>query len=81
MGMNQIYMLGGGEGGAQHFIKQFGPTLEWPWSHLKAPKLNQEIAVFPFIRFPFNKLKFSSNNIFGFQLNNSVTSLLLNANP
>ena len=43
MGMNQIYMLGGGEGGAQHFIKQFGPTLEWPWSHLKAPKLNQEI--------------------------------------
>lgn len=43
MGMNQIYMLGGGEGGARHFMKQFGPALEWPWTHLKAPPLTDEI--------------------------------------
>jgi carnitine 3-dehydrogenase len=43
MGMNQIYMMAGGKGGARHFIKQFGPALEWPWSHLKAPKLSEEI--------------------------------------
>lgn len=43
MGMNQIYMLGGGEGGARHFIKQFGPALELPWTHLKAPELSDKI--------------------------------------
>ncbi len=43
MGMNQIYMMAGGEGGARHFIKQFGPALEWPWSHLKAPELTDTI--------------------------------------
>jgi len=43
MGMNQIYMMAGGKGGAKHFIKQFGPALDWPWSHLKAPKLSKEI--------------------------------------
>jgi carnitine 3-dehydrogenase len=43
MGMNQIYMMAGGKGGARHFIKQFGPALNWPWSHLKAPKLSKKI--------------------------------------
>ena len=43
MGMNQLYMLAGGKGGAKHFIEQFGPALEWPWSHLKAPKLTKKI--------------------------------------
>ena len=43
MGMNQIYMIAGGKGGARHFIEQFGPALEWPWSHLKAPQLNEKI--------------------------------------
>ena len=43
MGMNQIYMIAGGAGGARHFIKQFGPALEWPWTHLKAPPLTEEI--------------------------------------
>ena len=43
MGMNQIYMIAGGEGGARHFMKQFGPALDWPWSHLKAPELTDEI--------------------------------------
>ena len=44
MGMNQLYMIAGGDGGARHFIQQFGPALEWPWSHLKAPELTEEIA-------------------------------------
>ena len=43
MGMNQIFMLAGGEGGARHFMKQFGASLDWPWSHLKAPVLNEKI--------------------------------------
>ena len=43
MGMNQLYMIAGGEGGARHFMKQFGPALDWPWSHLKAPELTDEI--------------------------------------
>lgn len=43
MGMNQIYMIAGGDGGARHFMEQFGPALEWPWSYLKAPELTDEI--------------------------------------
>ena len=43
MGMNQIYMIAGGKGGARHFMEQFGPALEWPWTHLKAPELTEEI--------------------------------------
>ena len=43
MGMNQIYKIAGGKGGARHFIEQFGPALKWPWSHLKAPELSNEI--------------------------------------
>ena len=43
MGMNQIYMIAGGDGGARHFMKQFGPALDWPWTHLKAPPLTDEI--------------------------------------
>lgn len=43
MGMNMIYMLGGGEGGARHFMEQFGPHLDSPWSYLKAPQLTDTI--------------------------------------
>lgn len=43
MGMNQIYMIAGGAGGARHFMRQFGPALDWPWSHLKAPDLTETI--------------------------------------
>ena len=43
MGMNQIYMIAGGKGGARHFMEQFGPALDWPWSHLKAPELSEDI--------------------------------------
>ena len=43
MGMNQIFMIAGGKGGARHFIEQFGPALKWPWSYLKAPELSEKI--------------------------------------
>jgi len=43
MGMNQLYMIAGGEAGARHFIRQFGPALKWPWSHLEAPELTETI--------------------------------------
>lgn len=43
MGMNQIYMLGGGEGGARHFMQQFGPALKLPWTYLQAPELTDTI--------------------------------------
>ncbi len=43
MGMNQIYMIAGGAGGARHFMRQFGPCLDSPWSHLQAPTLTETI--------------------------------------
>lgn len=43
MGMNQIYMIAGGDGGARHFMEQFGPCLDEPWTYLKAPDLTPEI--------------------------------------
>ncbi len=43
MGMNQLYMISGGSGGARHFMKQFGPALDFPWCHMKAPELTDEL--------------------------------------
>ena len=43
MGTNQIYMMAGGAGGARHLMEQFGPALKWPWSHLEAPELTEEL--------------------------------------
>ena len=34
MGQFMTYRLGGGEGGMKHFLEQFGPTLELPWTKL-----------------------------------------------
>lgn len=34
MGLFETYRVAGGAGGFRHFIEQFGPTLEWPWSKL-----------------------------------------------
>jgi carnitine 3-dehydrogenase len=34
MGTFLIYRIAGGEAGMRHFMAQFGPTLEWPWSRL-----------------------------------------------
>ncbi len=42
-GMYMIYHMAGGDAGMRHFLAQFGPALELPWTHLKAPKLTDEI--------------------------------------
>jgi carnitine 3-dehydrogenase len=34
MGLFETYRVAGGAGGFRHFVEQFGPTLEWPWSKL-----------------------------------------------
>ena len=34
MGLFETYRVAGGSGGFRHFIEQFGPTLEWPWTKL-----------------------------------------------
>ncbi|MFQ5420734.1 MAG: thioesterase family protein [Anaerolineae bacterium] len=33
------YHLGGGPGGMAHFLDQFGPTLDLPWSYMDPPEL------------------------------------------
>ena len=43
MGPFQTFRLAGGEGGIEHFLEQFGPALELPWTHLKAPPLDDEL--------------------------------------
>jgi len=34
MGVFETYRTAGGAGGMRHFLSQFGPTLEWPWTKL-----------------------------------------------
>lgn len=34
MGSFLTYRIGGGEGGMRHFMTQFGPALQWPWTKL-----------------------------------------------
>ena len=34
MGTMLTYRIAGGEGGMRHFMEQFGPALQWPWSKL-----------------------------------------------
>ncbi len=34
MGTYLTYRIAGGEGGMRHFMAQFGPALQWPWTHL-----------------------------------------------
>lgn len=34
MGLFETYRVAGGAGGFRHFIAQFGPALEWPWTKL-----------------------------------------------
>lgn len=34
MGLFETYRTAGGPGGFRHFIEQFGPTLQWPWTKL-----------------------------------------------
>ncbi len=43
MGTFLTYRLAGGEGGMRHFLAQFGPSPELPWSKLEAPELTDEL--------------------------------------
>jgi carnitine 3-dehydrogenase len=45
MGLFETYRLGGGEGGFRQFLAQFGPALQWPWSHLThVPELDDALV-------------------------------------
>ena len=45
MGLFETYRLGGGAGGFGAFLKQFGPALQWPWSHLTdVPELDAALV-------------------------------------
>ena len=45
MGLFETYRLAGGEAGMEHFIKQFGPALKWPWTKLMdVPDMTDEFA-------------------------------------
>ncbi len=44
MGLFETYRVAGGEGGMAHFVRQFGPTLSWPWTKLTdVPELTEEL--------------------------------------
>jgi carnitine 3-dehydrogenase len=43
MGTFLTYTLAGGEAGMRHFMQQFGPALELPWTRLVAPTLTDEL--------------------------------------
>jgi len=43
MGVNHTFTLAGGEQGMRHMLEHFGPALELPWTHLKAPELTEEL--------------------------------------
>jgi len=45
MGLFETYRIAGGEAGMAHFVEQFGPALEWPWSRLTdVPELDAELV-------------------------------------
>ncbi len=45
MGTFLTYRIAGGDQGMRHFLSQFGPALEWPWTHLtEVPKLTGELV-------------------------------------
>jgi carnitine 3-dehydrogenase len=44
MGTFLTYRIAGGEAGMRHFMEQFGPALQWPWSKLvDVPELTGEL--------------------------------------
>lgn len=43
MGVCLTFHLAGGEQGMKHMLRQFGPALELPWTHMKAPQLTNEL--------------------------------------
>lgn len=44
MGLFDTYRVAGGEAGMAHFIAQFGPALQWPWTKLMdVPELTSDL--------------------------------------
>ena len=44
MGLFETYRIAGGEEGMAHFIAQFGPCLQWPWTKLMdVPELTDDL--------------------------------------
>lgn len=43
MGTFLTYTLAGGDAGMRHFMKQFGPALQLPWTYLPAPALTDTL--------------------------------------
>ena len=44
MGTMLTYRIAGGEGGMRHFMAQFGPALQWPWTRLTdVPELTDDL--------------------------------------
>ncbi len=45
MGLFETYRIAGGEAGMRHFIDQFGPCLQWPWTRLMdVPELTDDLV-------------------------------------
>jgi carnitine 3-dehydrogenase len=44
LGTCLIFHLAGGEGGMTHFMNQFGPLLDLPWTKLKGPAVTPELV-------------------------------------
>lgn len=45
MGLFETFRIAGGEAGMRHFIGQFGPCLQWPWTKLMdVPDLTDELV-------------------------------------
>ena len=45
MGLFENYRIAGGDAGIRHFIKQFGPALQWNWTKLTdVPELTDELV-------------------------------------
>ena len=43
-GLFETYRTAGGEAGMKHFLEQFGPCLQWPWTKLTdVPDLDEEL--------------------------------------
>jgi carnitine 3-dehydrogenase len=43
MGTFLTYTLAGGNAGMRHFMAQFGPALQLPWTYLPAPELTETL--------------------------------------
>lgn len=41
MGTFMVYRIAGGDGGFRHFMRQFGPSLKWPWTRFDGPELSE----------------------------------------